>query len=337
VLQAMREENLFTPVFILGVQRAGTTLINKLLSKNNQLKIFERETHLYILLWNIRNSLPFSNNRKLANYLFLNLPKINNGWTHADSLPILKELTDLLADSDKSITSVDDLMEFFLLYWQNRHPQKLVGEKTPGHIFYLSLLIKKFPYARFIIMIRDPRACYLSENTKLKNAQAKPLSIMTFITRWASVSFLARYYQKKYPKQVQVYKYEDLILHPQETIMHACDFLKIDFSEKMLEAKVTNSSFQDGKQQDKTFNQENIDRWKEMLTPNEIILIESTLSSELKHWKYSFSALRKTKPPELLKVIVLKVIIGISNLTCRLNAPFFHHINRNKRYKNLKK
>jgi hypothetical protein len=208
----MREENLFTPVFILGVQRAGTTLINKLLSNNGQLKIFERETHLYILLWNIRNSLPFGNNSELSSYLLTNLPKINNGWTHADSSPILKELTDLLAASDQSITSVDALMEFFLLYWQNRYPQTLVGEKTPGHIFYLSLLIKKFPNARFVIMVRDPRACYLSENIKLKNALAKPLSILTFITRWASVSFLAQYYQKKYPKQVQVYKYEDLIL-----------------------------------------------------------------------------------------------------------------------------
>lgn len=333
----MREENLFTPVFILGVQRAGTTLINKLLSNNGQLKIFERETHLYILLWNIRNSLPFENNKELSKYLFSNLPKINNGWTHSESLPILKELTDSLAESEKSITSVDDLMEFFLLFWKNRYPQTVVGEKTPGHIFYLSLLIKKFHYARFIIMVRDPRACYLSENIKLKNTQAKPLSIFTFITRWASVSFLAQYYQKKYPKQVQVYKYENLILHPKETIIHACDFLKINFSEKMLEAKVTNSSFQDGNQQDKTFNSENIDRWKEMLDPNEIVLIESTLTSELEHWEYSFSALRKIKIPELLKVMVLKTIIGFSNLICRVNAPLFHHINRNKRYKILKR
>lgn len=333
----MKEESLLNPVFILGVQRAGTTLINKLLSNNGQLKIFERETHLYILLWNLKNTLPFNNNKELSSYLFSNLPKINNGWSHVESLSILKEITDLLADSDEKITSVDDLMKFFLEYWQNLFPQTLVGEKTPGHIFYLSLLIKKFPDAKFLIMVRDPRACYLSENIKLKNAQAKPLNILTFITRWASVSFLARYYQKKYPRQIQVYKYENLILHPHETIIHACNFLKIDFNEKMLDAKVTNSSFQDGKQQDKTFNRDNIDRWKDMLSPNETILIQSSLSSELKHWKYSFFEQRKIKLLMLPKVMVLKVIIGFSNLICRVNAPLFHHVNRNKKYKLLKK
>jgi hypothetical protein len=68
-----------------------------------------------------------------------------------------------------------------------------------------------------------------------------------------------------------------------------------------------------------------------------LFLIESTLSSELNHWKYSYSAFRKMKLQELLKVMALKIVIGISNLFCRINAPLFHHINRNKRYKVLKK
>lgn len=329
----MKEPFLNPPVFILGIQRAGTTLLNQLLSNNGQLKVLERETHLYILLWNISNKLPFGDNKELANFLFYSLPIINKGWTNEGSLQTLKEITENIKATSKKIDNVDELMSFFLHFWQKKYPNLIVGEKTPGHIFYLSLLIKKFPDARFIIMVRDPRACYISENTKLINAQSNPININTFITRWASVSFLARFYQNKYPQQVQVFKYEELILSPENTLRQACSFLGIDFSDKMLEAKVTNSSFQDTTQKDKSFNTENIDRWKDNLQENYKVLISKTLSKEINFWGYERLSSKGTSPLILVKSLVLKLIIGASNLFCLINAPLFHHLNRNTRYK----
>lgn len=328
----MGKSEIPSSVFILGVQRAGTTLLHQLLSANGQLKVIERETHLFILLWNKSGKLQFNNNQELGVFLMEALPKVNKGWTNEHSYKVLREITEAVKDCNKKIETPEELMKFFLNYWQAKNPDSLVGEKTPGHIFYLDILLKNFPDARFVVMMRDPRACYLSENIKLQNAAQKPNNLFKFAIRWSSVSFLARTYSTIHPRQVKVFRYEDLILQPEQTLRSVCDFLNIDFHESMLKAKVTNSSFQDKTQTDKEFNVENIDRWKTLLKPEDASLLEKSLKKEIHYWKYPTTSPR-LKFRNFLKVIILKLLIKISLWFCALNAPMYHHLNRNKKYR----
>ena len=64
-------------------------------------------------------------------------------------------------------------------------------------------------------------------------------------------------------------RFEDLIIEPEEQIRQLCNFLGIEFRNKMLEQRVINSTFiPDGNYVGQTgFDKKEIDRWKEHNQP----------------------------------------------------------------------
>ena len=46
--------------------------------------------------------------------------------------------------------------------------KKWAGDQTPRHVFYIGELIEMYPGAKFVHMVRDPRAVLLSQKRKWK-------------------------------------------------------------------------------------------------------------------------------------------------------------------------
>ncbi|MBX7224911.1 MAG: sulfotransferase [Chitinophagales bacterium] len=319
------------PIFVNGVQRSGTTLVIRMLSKSADIKFFPRETHLFPLLWSLGNTKSFADAKAFSTFIKEHFPKVNNGWT--EELPYLAEICQSIIEKDFVPQSSVAALDFLLSNWQGKYPEAHVGEKTPAHIYYAEEIFKHCPNAKFIITVRDPRAIALSEMVKLaenKRRNAR-FNLFSFIARWESAHILAKKWVKKYGShQVKYVKYEDIVLHPEETVRSLCSFVGVDFQPLMLEVGVVNSSFKDKEQTDKKFNTENLDRWRTGLDETQIAVIQHHLSDSMKELGYDIVPANTAGMKNQLKnSLKLKAAM----LVCQAYPAYFHHLNRNEKYK----
>ncbi|MEZ5007141.1 MAG: sulfotransferase [Chitinophagales bacterium] len=328
----MNTKLIHPPIFICGVQRAGTTLLVKMLSKNNAVSFLPQETHLFPLLWNRSERIKgFQTPKDLSDFLRTNLPAVNYGWVTAEGF--LDKICNSIIEENFLPQSTEDLLEFILKLWEQDQPQNvMVGEKTPAHIYYALKKLKKFPKCKMVLMCRDPRAAALSELIKLQNNTRveRDFSIFTFIVRWATAVAISNQLAKQ--KQVIFIRYEDLILEPEETLQKVTSFLGLEYKKEMLDVGVTNSSFQDTKQKGISFNENNLSRWETELPKDLIALINYHLKSEMKSLGYE---IKDNAQPNIAKTKLLKQSIKLAVAKqVALKAPaLFHHLNRNKKYR----
>jgi hypothetical protein len=71
-------------------------------------------------------------------------------------------------------------------------------------------------------------------------------------------------YKERYPDKYYLLKFEDLINDSEKHIRRVCDFLGVDFQDKMLEQKVVSRGFQLGQA---GFDAQAATRWKEHIDP----------------------------------------------------------------------
>jgi hypothetical protein len=320
------------PIFVGGVQRAGTTLLVKMLNKSTSISFLPQETHLYPLLWMPLGKMKsFSSNAELAAFLEKKLPEVNYGWTEAPEF--LNQICTTISQSQQKFASTEDLLEVVLKIWEQQNGENITtGEKTPAHIYYAQSTLNHFPNSKMILMCRDPRAVALSEMVKLKNNPRtnRDFNTFNFVVRYGTA--LALIQQLKKRKNVLFVRYEDLIQQPKATLQSVTDFLNIEFKESMLEVGVTNSSFQDKKQAGIQFNTENLNRWEADL-PNEITqMIELHLAKEMVNLHYPLSGLPEL-PISAAKKIKQKLKFELALLATYTQPAVFHHFNRNKKYK----
>lgn len=122
-------------VFVIGAPRSGTTLVQRLISNHSNIHSFNGETSVFS-------------------------PK--NIFRYERFAHIVDENV-----YDKVINSSDCIVTFFeRLHFEglcsNVKDEGYILEKTPQHIKKLDFLIKHFPNAKFVHVIRDPRDCYYS-------------------------------------------------------------------------------------------------------------------------------------------------------------------------------
>jgi hypothetical protein len=187
-----------------------------------------------------------------------------------------EEFLDRLLESDRTDRSLFDLV---MAFYADGKPIR--GEKTPAHIHYVDILLEWFPNAKIIHMFRDPRAVYVSLRNKPKReglAPRRPIlrklgvigeiySCLNVVITWLHIVRLHYQCQQLYTNNYYFCRYEDLISDPKTNLERLCDFLKISFSEAMLQQAVVNSSFVSRGDQIYGFDASAIDRWREHLRP----------------------------------------------------------------------
>lgn len=320
------------PIFVCGVQRAGTTLLVKMLNKDKSISFLPQETHLFPLLWNSSGKFDsISNNKELSDFLEKKWPEVNYGWIEAPDF--LQEICTTIRAYKTPITSTEDLLEIILKIWEQKIGENCTtGEKTPSHIYYARKKLKKFPKCKMIVMCRDPRAAALSEMVKLKNNPRvdRDFNTFNFVVRYGTATALIE--QLNQLENVLFLRYEDLISSPSETLQKACKFLNIPFEESMLDVGVTNSSFQDKKQKGIQFNTQNLNRWSTEL-PSEIIeLIEFHLGKTMKKLDYKLAS--NAKPTiGFSKKLKQQIKFKGAIYAAKIAPSLFHHSNRNKKYR----
>lgn len=230
-------------IFILGMPRAGTTYLSKLLNNHSQIAssgetcFFGRlyiepvngvYTEEQVTYWLNKFKTIRLDNLSKAKRIHLN-SSLNLEFDNLSAPYVPKLLFDALSNAFKKISS----KPFFI-------------EKTPHHIQYLNRILSFYPNAKFIVLIRDPYKWLLSY--KFQGSQ-KNENIRTVFKDIYHPLFAALVWRKNFiatqralklhPEKCLVLKNEDL--NNSNTKQNLYSFMNIDFEELALEQ--INSSF----------------------------------------------------------------------------------------------
>ncbi len=179
---------------------------------------------------------------------------------------------------------------------------ELIGFKEVWIDEFAGHLLRQFPNAKVIHMVRDPRAACASKNV---NKEKYP---WIFLARqWRKLATIAwRNTQTSFPfcERVLLVRFEELVTNPSREARRICNFLEIEFDENVVNPSsfvdgagnpwMQNSSHFLGKQ---IFNPDSVEKWKDVLAPRQVEFIESLCFAEMGVFNYQLAELKKLPPP----------------------------------------
>jgi hypothetical protein len=177
------------------------------------------------------------------------------------------------------------------------------GDKRPAYLHNIDILLRLFPDAQFINIVRDGRDCVAS----LKEMSWHRKDIYATVAAWArAVDDARRAARRLGPQQWHEVRYEDLVADPHGRLSAMCAYLGEEYDPAMAEpsavAGVAVPSF-------KTWHAlthapvttQRVQSWQTRLDPEEIALCEAALGSRLLAGGYELSGTVRPAPAELLR------------------------------------
>ncbi|MDB5391462.1 MAG: hypothetical protein JWM11_7108 [Planctomycetaceae bacterium] len=275
--------------FIVGPHRGGTTLLQAMLSSHSAITI-PPETSFFDQIW--------SRQRQLGSLTdpvnFGRVGQYVNGpnCSVADLALNWDEVTESLK---ATAGGYDDLFLVLLMLYANARGKRRIGEKSPRHLFHVSAILKAFPQAKFMCLIRDPRAVVRSEMETTWGSK----SVGRITRRWCRVARTATELQQRLqPSQFRLVRYEDLVQDAEAVLKGLCEFLGEQFEPEMLnfqERPTIEQGFRpDELWKHKTLrpvDRSRVDQWQTELTASQIAMIERRSREWLQRFGYAESGL----------------------------------------------
>jgi hypothetical protein len=256
------------PLFIVGMPRSGTKLLRGLLSKHPRISVLAAETDFlpFIDEWVQRHGRPvaaaafeqFSNAMQGANYFNFRPaargPFQWQGWREACN----------------GHFDVGGLFEGFVRYELDaeRGTGTVWADKSPAYIRHIPLILKHFPDARVLHIVRDVRDHCVS----MRNAWGKDIRRSAW--RWGQDVRAAHRQCITMPERCLEVKFEELLQHPEMQMRRICLFLDLEFSPGLTELSqsVEQRGYAAGRRE---IVRDNFRKFESRLTPGEVVAIES--------------------------------------------------------------
>src|SRR4030065_1853768 len=250
----MVRENQAGPVFVIGNSRSGTTMTAQILGRHPQIFAFS-ELHFFEELWApeaVAKTLDEEDAASLAARLYAIQREGYLEYKETDKY--LDEGLALARGIDPGVRSELQMFSAFLYCETSKMGKSVPCEQTPRNVFYIGEILESLPDARFINLVRDPRAVLLSQKNKwklrfqgmkdvpLREAIRSKMNYhpITISKLWnSSVGAADRF--EGHPN-VYSLRFEDLLLEPEEKIHEVCRFLAVEFYPEMLEISYWGSS-----------------------------------------------------------------------------------------------
>ena len=225
---SIRLEN--RPIFMLGAERSGTTLVMAMLGCHPRVAVPE-------VVWYYPRFRPYlfsygdlskdANLRVLAEEMVFGLKtpfwgmKINPRTIVDEILGSLKE---------RSFAGIYCAMHERYAREAGNKPRW--GEKTPHNLFFIKEILEDFPNAQFIFITRDGR----DASCDYIDSAFGPTNIFTAAESWALCQRAVAPWRQKLASDAWLdLKYEELVRDPEGVLRRTCDFLGEAYSPAMHE------------------------------------------------------------------------------------------------------
>ncbi|MFP4228869.1 MAG: sulfotransferase family protein [Salinivenus sp.] len=277
------------PFFIVGASRSGTTLLRLMLNAHSRLGIPREMKYFHTIGRTVtpqswRDEVPDDSYRPLVrNYLQ------RRSDLFSEDLDALEAL--VMDDKERTLRApYRVLME----YWSRTLNKPRWGEKTPHNLFYVDVLNDMFPGAKFIHVVRDPRAVTQSMNSIEYYSGETVFNALNWRRSIRAGETLLQ--QTLSSDQQCTIRYEDLVSAPDATLRTICQFLEEAYEPSMLRFYETAAEHMPSTIRTPSIrgpvNEKSLSKWKERLSTFEVEIVESICTEEMDRLGYE----RSTRP-----------------------------------------
>lgn len=263
-----------SPVFVVGMNGSGTTVLLDCLGRHPVLYAFPHETRL--IPWLMAKLPGYGNLADDAGFRRL--------WDEVRQLPVF-----CLANDGKPVPLPDDwrrhernlaaVLDAIYRFFARQQAKRRWCEKTPQHVQHLESLAHLFPNAKFIHVVRDGRDCAASFHRRWK--RQPELTIF----RWKKVVMGGhRQGSRLGPERYLEIRYEDLTVEPELWLRRICEFLDLAFDAAMLES--AQPYFQGDASGPRAGLRRNSGKWQQYFSPTMLGRLEAIAGATLAQFGY---------------------------------------------------
>lgn len=322
------------PIFIVGAPRSGTTLMARILNRHREIYA-PGESHFFEDIWTRRNEIG-----ELSDHAALStaVKRIMTLFGRFD----FAETQNFVSSNINELELIDETMalgeSYGALYYafMNRLTE-LKGkykfcDDTPKHIYYLDTILDFFPNAKIIGFVRDPRDYlnsyknYWKTTSDKESKRVKSLyhPIVSSMLWGRSTDLTLKYANQLDSDRYLLMRYEELVKNPVEEVKKACDFLLINYSDRLLLINVHNSSF---KISDSGIYTSSIGRWRKNLDTCELWWVQTITRKQMDEIGYEY----EKSNPSFLQLFISALtapfaLIRALRLNTARRGPIFQYL-----------
>ncbi|MCH7864318.1 MAG: sulfotransferase [Proteobacteria bacterium] len=235
------------PIFVIGSERSGTTLLLAILACHPRIAVpevtwfyprFRNYLHTYGDLSDIDNFNTLAHEMAYGLRIpFWNMRGVNPAnWGN--------EIARRAAEIEPSFAGVFAAM--FERYAEQENKPRW-GEKTPGNVFYVERILEDFPNAQFVYIYRDCR----DASAEFLDSQFGPTNAYTAAKMWNDGQAAVKPIRERLgDDQWFDVKYEEFVVDPVNHLKRMCDFLGEDYTDGLMEFHTTPTAQRRGKTKD---------------------------------------------------------------------------------------
>jgi hypothetical protein len=214
--------------FIIGRERSGTTLLRMLFDAHPNVNI-QIEFHFISIMFT-----------KYCNITYWTATKINEFYNDIVRLPRIHLLTIdkeklkadlLLCAGPGNFSTLCRVVLFNYISFFKKGEIVLLGDKCPYYSLICDVLLRIFPEARFVHLVRDYRDNILS----MLNVNIETKFFSSLAYRWKYYNKRIEKSKRKTPESFYTIRYEDLVTEPVKYLKEICNFLGITYDKSMPE------------------------------------------------------------------------------------------------------
>ncbi|MFL0352890.1 sulfotransferase family protein [Xanthomarina sp. GH4-25] len=298
-------------IFITGCPRSGTTMLASMLG-NKSICVATPESDFFVDF--IYKYLPKKTDSvQTSDYVeYLNNNYRFKQW-NIDANNI-KNLPEKVSFSNLNYLIENTVNLFATTHFKVSKNEFVRIDHTPSSIKNFYVLNELFPDSKFIFIIRDPRAVYASVKDLDWGANT-PLRLSEIWNEYTNHYFSL---EKLFPNRICLIRYEDILTNPILHIKKVCEFSKIDYDDSMLEAtgfKIPGYTASQHRLVGKKLDLNRIEKWKNELKLEDILIIESKCRYNMNAFGYNISQDNNFRVgfKEKVKMIFIEMYFYIKN------------------------
>lgn len=274
------------PVFMIGSERSGTTLVMAMVGKLPRIAVpevawyyprFRPYLHTYGDLGNRRNL------RTLAEEMVFGLKS-----PFFDMAVNPATIVDEIVAMAREPSFAGIYCAMFEKYAQTMEKPRW-GEKTPHNLFFVGDILEDFPNAQFVFVQRDGR----DSSAEYIRSAFGPTNVVCAAEIWKLCQDAVKPWRAKLPaSQWHDVRYEDLAVEPENVLLKLCAFLGEDYTPEMMDFHKTGIAQRRGQTRDhaplgKPVSTEYIGRYKRELSIEQQEIFAAIAGDELRAQGYA--------------------------------------------------
>ncbi|MDX9911270.1 MAG: sulfotransferase [Phycisphaerales bacterium] len=279
------EPEAFRPVFLVGCERSGTTLLATILGRHPRVSMPPETGYC----WHLARTPPPQGT------------DLDGVLSWAAGIPRFADLGVSAADLARAAHGVDApgldprgvvlraMLEAFASGERTTdRPKDVIAEKSPVHLFSYPVLRRWFPAARFLCVVRDGRDV-VESLAKVPWTSGEPREMHA--RQWRLCMRVTRHMSETLGADALVLRYEDLLARPEAVLTRACAFIGVAFDPEMLAPRGEESTVPgwEAGWKDKATRELDPSRalaWKRTMEPRAARWLSMLMRPELARWGY---------------------------------------------------